>query len=170
MKIFRSLAIGILIIALTACNSSSTNIKDLSEVNSITYDKKVIDFPDSIPNYEILKSKISGSFRLFENDGFVVFPELVDYTGTNSCEPYFLMIRWRSDNPDVELTAGTGIDTEPGKDISWGTEPKIGGAGYIKAYSCVEPLIAFSNPINGNESNLADVNYEIRIWDYKPKI
>ena len=170
MKNFRLLSIGIFVIALTACSSTSTNIKDLSELNSIPFDKKVIDFPDSIPNYEILKSKISGSFRLFEDDGFAVFSELVDYTGTNSCEPYFVMIRWRSDNPDVELTAGTGIDTEPGKDISWETEPKIGGAGYIKAYSCVEPLIAFSNPINGNESNLADVNYEIRIWEYKPKI
>jgi hypothetical protein len=39
-----------------------------------------------------------------------------------------------------------------------------GGAGYITGYACVSPGLKFARAINGNGSNLVDVDYEYQIW------
>lgn len=149
--------------------------KETSFVISIPYESKVQDFPDSLKDYRLLKESLRGKMRVFQSEGediyFDVFPELNRYTGKMSCEPYYWMVRWRSNNPDVTLFVGTSSrDYEAAEEIFWHEGPFEGGAGFVEGYSCVAPYIAFGSALNGSGANLVDVNYEIRIWEHFPEI
>jgi len=149
----------------------------LSYVNSVPHSASVQQFPLVLQNYRVLKEGIRGKMRLFEGDNVAYeFPELKGFTGfsagANACSAYYWMIRWRSQNPDVELGAGTSsIPSEPGENIKWEDgQPLLGGAGFMEGRSCTTPYIFFERSINGNGATLGDVNYEILIWEYYPDI
>jgi hypothetical protein len=151
--------------------------RELSFVTSIPYSSTVQEFPTMLKDYRILKDGIRGKMRLFYPENYANdFPELQKYTGfsngANACSAYYWMIRWRSQNPDVELAAGSSsIPVEPGESIKWeDNQPAAGGAGYMEGRSCTTPYIFFYQAINGSGANLVDVNYEILIWENYPDI
>lgn len=149
----------------------------LSYVSSIPFSSTVQQFPIILKDYQILKDNIRGKMRLFGGGNeATVFPELRKYSGfsagANACSAYYWMIRWRSQSSNVELGAGTSvIPSEPGVAIKWESgQPLIGGAGYMKGFSCVTPYIFFHQAINESKGNLVDVNYEVLIWEHYPDI
>jgi hypothetical protein len=148
-----------------------SNLAELSYVSSIPFNSTVLQFPTKLSNYRILEDSIRGKNRIFSDDRFVEnFPELVGYSGfsagANACSAYYWMIRWRSQNEDVEVAVGTS--SNPDSDgIDWDTgSPSAGGAGFMSGFSCTTPFMYFAKAINGNQANLVDVNYEVLIWEY----
>lgn len=152
-------------------------LSELSYVISIPHSSTVQEFPSALKDYRVLKDSIRGKMRLFGPEDYVNdFPELRKYTGfsngANACSAYYWMIRWRSQNPNVELAAGTSsIPAEPGELIKWEDgQPLVGGAGYMEGFSCTTPYIFFHQAINDSGATLVDVNYEVLIWEHYPDI
>ena len=98
----------------------------------------------------------TGSIRVFEGDNWV---GLADFpNSSNGCSSGRFMVRWRSNNPDVVVTASLGYGD------SLIENPKSGIQGYLLGSNCHRPLFKFSHAKNGNSSTLVDVYYEVRFW------
>jgi hypothetical protein len=135
------------------------------------YTEDVPEFPVQIESYSLKTQEGYQATRLFENDDWIVaIPEFNPETGgsaTMSCQPFYWVIRWRSNNPDVEIQVSTGLTDGP-YDPSDNIE--FGGAGVSEGFSCFVPAFKFGRGINGNPANLVDLNFEYQIWEYRPKI
>lgn len=127
-------------------------------------------YSQSVPS---LPTRISGTsrlgtwrttLRLFEGDEWAYVDEWRG-PSANYCNDYVWAVRWRSANPDVTITAGAYAIP----DLTLG-KAKPGGAGYISGTSCNAPEFRFGSAINGNQSNLVDVNLEWRVWTVEPSI
>lgn len=173
-----SLKLILVSLLLVACSRQETDyaITNTSEIDALTiktypYEKEAPKFPNSVQDYELEKQKSVESIRIFQDGGWVVPIEEFDPQrnggATMSCEPYFWIMRWRSNNPEVELIVGAGL-TDSGFEQSG--EKQQGGTGIIYGFSCFVPGLSFGKTLNGNLANLADVNYEYQIWKYKPKV
>jgi hypothetical protein len=104
---------------------------------------------------------LHGSIRIFEGNGWAGIP---DFPNTmNGCSEGVFMIRWRSANPDVRIASSRGYSTD---NIS--AERKIGSFGYMYGTNCEQPLFKFAGTLNGNQSNLVDVYYELKFWRAAP--
>lgn len=150
-----------------------TNAKPRLSVNStFPYSQAVPDFPKKVIDYSLIKKRGYDYVRVFAESKWVVPIEEFDPErnggATMSCQPYYWVIRWRSNNPDVEILATTGITDFDKFDRV--TKIKRGGAGVMSGYSCLVPAFKFGGALNGNRSNLVDVNFEYRLWEYRPKI
>jgi hypothetical protein len=162
---------------LLSCSSpESYSITNIDEIDSLgiqtfSYENEVPPFPTLVENYSLEKQSEKEIIRVFENGDWMVpieeFDPLRNGGATMSCEPYFWVMRWRSNNPETEILVGAGM-TDTGFEQSG--EIQKGGAGIINGFSCFVPAFDFGGTINGNQSNLADVNFEYQIWKYKPKI
>ena len=103
----------------------------------------------------------TGSIRVFEGNGWDGIP---DFPNTmNHCSDGIFMIRWRSANPDVRIATTIGYSA----DVTSGPT-RIGSFGYMSGTNCEEPLFKFSGVRNNNESNLADIYYELKFWQAAP--
>ncbi len=103
----------------------------------------------------------TGSIRVFEGNGWDGIP---DFPNTmNHCSDGVFMIRWRSANPDVRIATTVGYSS----DVTTGPT-RIGSFGYMSGTNCEQPLFKFSGVRNSNESNLADIYYELKFWQAAP--
>lgn len=103
----------------------------------------------------------SGSIRVVEGSAWEVIP---DFPQTmNHCGEGMFMIRWRSGNSDVVINSTLGYS--PDKTSS---QAKIGSFGYMLGTNCDQPMFKFSPARNGNDSNVADVHYELKFWGAAP--
>jgi hypothetical protein len=158
------LTIMSLLISTANADSSQKNI-------ALPYNKSVSGFPKSIKNYKLTKLKTFSSYRIFQGEKWVVpIPEFdPERNGgaTMSCDPFFWVLRWRSDNPSVMLKVTKGIT-----DFGFDPTDKVvsGGTGYISDYSCKVPGFKFDKDLGGKGSTLVDLNIEYQIWTYNPKI
>jgi hypothetical protein len=138
----------------------------------VSYSKSVPNFPKSVANYKLVIQEPYARLRVFQGDKKWSIP-IQEFdpdqggSATMSCDPFFWVLRWRSNNPDVQVKISRGI-------TDFGFEPiskvKSGGAGYSSGYSCSIPAFKFSKTLKGNKSNLVDINFEYQIWEYKPRI
>ena len=191
LRFMRSIAVlGLsmgLAMALTSCSGQSEissqesdlvqSIGTLDSGNSLSrnlawsYEKEVPAFPLSVTNYVLKIQKPQDVVRLFEGGSWIVpieeFNPDMDGGATMSCQPFYWIIRWRSNNPDVEIKVSTGMTDGPYEPFD---EIVTGGAGISEGFSCVVPAYQFGQAINGNKSNLVDVNFEYQLWESKPKI
>lgn len=169
MKYKKILNLSIFLFIFTApiANADSL-VKDIV----VTYNKSVPNFPKTVKNYKLYTQQPYASVRIFEGDKKWVVPISEfdpDQNGsaTMSCEPYFWVLRWRSNNPEVLIQIAKGI-------TDFGFDPigrvKSGSAGYSSGYSCSIPAFKFHKTLKNNQSNLVDVNFEYQIWQYKPRI
>ena len=143
-------------------SSADSNQKNLV----VSYSKSTPGFPRKVANYQLTMKSVPDTVRIFQGDNWVVpIPELDQ--ATMSCDPYFWVLRWRSDNPNVLIRITKGM-------TDFGFEPieKVvtGSAGYASDYSCKVPGIKFGKVLAKNKSNLVDVNFEYEIWTKKIKI
>ena len=103
----------------------------------------------------------SGSIRVVDGNAWEVIP---DFPQTmNHCGEGMFMVRWRSGNSDVVIDSTLGYS--PDKTSS---QAKIGSFGYMLGTNCDEPMFKFSHVRNNNESNIADVHYELKFWQAAP--
>jgi hypothetical protein len=101
-----------------------------------------------------------GSIRIFEWDGWT---ELWNFPHTqNHCSDGVFMIRWRTANPDVRIATTVAYSPEHE------AEGSIGRFGYMYGTNCEQPLFRFVDTLNGNESNLVDIYYELKFWQAAP--
>ncbi len=104
---------------------------------------------------------LTGSVRIFEGGGWTGIP---DFPNTmNNCSSGVFMIRWRVANSDVRVASTLGYSPD-----SITAKSKTGGYGYMTGTNCDQPLFKFNGTLNGNESNLADVYYELEFWQAAP--
>ena len=172
----------------SGCNKVSGNISsngdngseiqsdrnELYRNDTFPYSEKAPEFPESIPDYVLADSYGYDYVRLFSESSWEVPIKELDPKrnggASMSCQPFYWVIRWRSNNPDVIIKTAIGL-TDYGKfDKLSSSKTPSGGAGYIEGSSCVVPGFRFDRAINGNRSNLVDLNFEYQIWEYKPKI
>jgi hypothetical protein len=103
-----------------------------------------------------------GTTRIFEGNDWT---ELDKFPNTmNHCSAGVWMLRWRSANPAVRVSTGTANNTYD-QGVSNG---KTGSYGYMYGSNCEQPYFKFAHAINGNESNLVDIYYEIKFWKAAP--
>jgi hypothetical protein len=158
------LILGSVIATSATADSNQKNV-------ALPYNKTVSGFPRTIKNYKLTKLKPFSSYRIFQGEKWAVpIPEFdPERNGgaTMSCDPFFWILRWRSNNPTVILKVTKGM-------TDFGFEPTdkvvTGGAGYISDYSCKVPGFKFGNDLGGKGSTLVDLNMEYQIWSYNPKI
>lgn len=164
--------ISVVILLLVSISIPTSAKSSLSTNLTYPYSKKVPDFPQKVKNYSLIKKQGYDYVRVFSESKWVVPIEEFDPErnggATMSCQPYYWVLRWRSNNPDVEILTSTGITDS--NDFDRVTKIKRGGAGLMSGYSCLVPAFKFAGTINRNQSNLVDVNFEYRLWEYKPKI
>jgi len=153
--------------------NAATQAGDLLVKNeAVPYAKTTPEFPKQIPNYVLEEQTRPEPIRLFKGDKWVVPIKRFDPTrggaATMSCQPFYWVLRWRSNNPDVTLRATAGM-TDGGQFAKISPAAQ-GGAGYLEGRSCVSPAFKFGRGLRGNESNLVGVNFEYQIWKSQPKI
>ena len=181
--------LSLLMVGLTYVGSNNTQSKppNTIDLKSSTSASKIIDakesmmasdfssemplFPSAVVDYELgnqVRQDQYAGFRLFYPDDWKTPSEFEGGTMVNGCEQTYWVMRWRSNNPDVVFSTTFGqID---GSGTYTGDAVATGGAGYISGFACDAPFFKFKKTINGNQSTLADINYEIEFWSYKPGI
>jgi hypothetical protein len=75
------------------------------------------------------------------------------------------MMRWKSANPDVRIQSSARNSAE----YTFSDIIKIGLFGYISGNNCEQPMFKFAGTVNGNESTLVDVYYDLKFWQAAPK-
>ncbi|HEY0428423.1 MAG TPA: TIR domain-containing protein [Pyrinomonadaceae bacterium] len=138
-------------------------------VNITTSSEMIPDFPNVLIRFRFSGDNkdfweqpfdCRGSIRLFEGQGWT---EIWNFPHTqNHCSYGIFMIRWRSANPDVRIATTVAYSPENA------TEEKIGKFGYMCGTNCEQPLFKFADTLNGNESNLVDIYYELKFWQAAP--
>jgi hypothetical protein len=143
----------------------------LSRNYAYPYEDEIPDFPTSIANYSLMTQTSPEQLRLFLDDEWKVpIKEFnPDFGGgaTMSCEPYYWILRWRSDTPDLEIAISTGMTDGPYDPFDNVTS---GGVGVSEGFSCAVPAFQFRKGESNTNGNLVDVNFEYQIWEYKPRI
>jgi hypothetical protein len=103
-----------------------------------------------------------GSVRIFQGQGWQGIPDFSN--SSNGCSSGEFMIRWRSANPDVRLQSSARNSAES----TFTDKVKTGTFGYISGNNCEQPMFKFAGTINGNESTLVDIFYELKFWQAAP--
>lgn len=126
-------------------------------------------FPEKISGYRLEPGKdfwgnsfkCRGTLRIFSKSKWEGIP---DFNATmNGCNSGKWMIRWRSGNPEVSVACSSGSHN---KGVI--SESKIGLFGYSYDNNCEQPLFKLGGNINGNESTLVDIFYELEFWSAAP--
>ncbi len=187
-SLFSLLIIGLNSLSRSSSASNSSNKSaTTSDLNSSTSPSRIIDakdsmmasdfsnetplFPTAVVDYQLenqVRQDSYAGFRLFYPDDWKTPSEFESGTMVNGCEQTYWVMRWRSNNPDVIFTTTVGFTV--GSDAYTGGTTASGGAGYISGFACDAPFFKFKKTLNGNKSNLADINYELEFWKYKPGI
>ena len=121
-----------------------------------------------IDGYQVGGGQQFDTMRLFQNDFLIVPPQFDQLTGgMHECNRNFWILRWSSVNPDVLVHGEVGS-------MFWFTggdeTPENPGAraGYLAGNACDRAGFWFDKPINGNLSNLVDVEYRIQFFSKLP--
>lgn len=130
-------------------------------VVSVPYSATVAAFPTSVSGYRLREKKVRSEVRLFQGGKWQALPPM-DEGLAGHCDAAIWVVRWRSRNPDVTVASALGDTAFPG--FNRLGSPSVGGAGHIYGNACVSPGLKFASAINGNRSNLVDVDYEYQIW------
>ena len=166
-KSYFALNLILLVLTMSFCTPlNSIANEPLVKNIAVSYSKKTPSFPKSVKDYKLMKKNGYEFVRVFSNSPWVVpiseFDPEQNGGATMSCQPYYWVLRWRSNNQDVTIRASAGL-TDYGKyDRVYKTVE--GGAGYMEGYSCTVPAFKFGRVLNGNRSNLTDVNFEYQLW------
>jgi hypothetical protein len=151
--------------------SADSMIKSIA----VPYSKSVPNFPKTVKNYKLQKKSGVESVRVFEGDKqwtvpISQFDPMQNGGASMSCQPFYWVLRWRSNDPKMLIQATSGI-TDNGFDP---TGKYIqGGAGFQSGFGCEVPAVRFgSTSYSGKKgvTYLVDVNFEYEIWVYSPKI
>ena len=137
-----------------------SNSTTLGSVRSIAYSQAVPAFPAAVSGYRLRGKKQQSEIRLFQGDGWQALSPMDQ--SIQDCGAGIWIVRWRSANPDVLITAALGDTALPGFSRVGATS--TGNAGYMVGRSCVSPGLRFAKAIINNGSNLVDVDYEYEIW------
>jgi hypothetical protein len=125
-------------------------------------------FPPTLVGYRFENDKdfwgrafpSKGSIRVFQgNDwqGLHNFPNTM-----NGSSAGVFMIRWRLSDPEVRVQSSVRYSSKVGDTM------KIGAFGYMSGTNCDQPMFKFAGTINGNQSTLVDVYYELKFWQAAP--
>lgn len=139
----------------------------LGRAKAISWAKKVPAFPRSIRGYALDSQSAQLETRIFQGDDWEPLRPL-NQGLANRCDSWIWVVRWRSRNPDVVLKTSL-LDTALPPPYS-GWRVSKGGAGYMYGNACASPGLRFGRTLNGNRSNLVDVDYEFQIWIPKRNI
>ncbi len=105
--------------------------------------------------------------RVFD-DGLMRLPSTFNSSG-DQCNQAIWTLRWSSRNPDVAVLATYGdpflADQAPLEGYEIVATPPESTAGYISGGICFAPVFVFASALNGNGSNLVDVDLEWQYWD-----
>lgn len=105
--------------------------------------------------------KTKGTIRVFDGQDWGPIP---DFPLTmNHCSYGVFMIRWRSANLDVLISAALGHHYSRITNAI-----QTGKFGFMQGSNCEEPMFKFAGTLNGNESNLVDIYYELKFWQAAP--
>lgn len=102
-----------------------------------------------------------GSMRVFKGndwEGIYKFPNTM-----NGCASGVFMMRWRLSDSEVRVQSSVRYSRDAA-----GTTTKPGSFGYMWGTNCEQPMFKFVGTVNGNESTLVDVFYELKFWQAAP--
>ena len=172
LKNLRLVIYFVLIPGLLVGAQNQANADSLVKNIAVPYKKSVPAFPKSVKNYKLQKRASVSSVRVFqwEKKWTVPIPQF-DPTqnggASMSCQPFYWVLRWRSNDSNISIQATRGI-TDSGFAP---TERYLeGGAGYDSGFGCEVPGLRFGKTSYKDENNLVDINFEYEIWTYNPKI
>jgi hypothetical protein len=171
-KLFISLILiqGLMVNILSHADADSL-VKNIA----VPYSKSVPNFPKDVKNYKLQKRGAVDSVRVFQGDKewrvpIAQFDPTMNGGASMSCQPFYWVLRWRTNDPKMTIQATRGITDN-------GFEPTVGylegGAGYESGFGCEVPALRFgSTSYSGKKgvTYLVDVNFEYQIWTYSPKI
>jgi hypothetical protein len=107
-----------------------------------------------------------GTIRIFEGGGWT---GITDFPATmNGCSSGIFMIRWRSANPDVRIASVLSSSIGDGQPYRDSGRAKTAAFGYMGGINCEQPMFKFVGTLNGNESSLVDIYYELKFWQAAP--
>ncbi len=81
----------------------------------------------------------------------------------NGCSAGVFMIRWRLSDSEVRVQSSVRFSNEDTRATT-----KTGLFGYMSGSNCEQPMFKFASTVNGNESTLVDVYYELKFWQAAP--
>jgi hypothetical protein len=142
---------------------------------AVPYSKSVPNFPKTIKNYKLQKKAAVDSIRVFQGDKewrvpIPQFDPIRNGGASMSCQPFYWVLRWRTNDPKMTIQATIGI-TDDGFDPT--AKYLEGGAGYQSGFGCEVPALRFGSTTYSGKNGvtyLVDVNFEYQIWTYNPKI
>lgn len=140
------------------------SFKVAGRVKAYVWTKQVPEFPRKVRGFQLDGTSVQTETRLFEPEGWKALIPL-DRGLAGHCDSWMWVVRWRSRNPDVVVASGL-LDTALPPPYSPLRMTK-GGAGYMTGSACVSPGLRFDSTLNGNASNLVDIDYEYQVW--RPK-
>jgi hypothetical protein len=125
-------------------------------------------FPPTLGGYRFENDKdfwgrafpSKGSIRVFQGEdwqGLHNFPNTM-----NGCSAGVFMIRWRLSDPEVRVQSSVRYSSKVGDTT------KTGAFGCMSGTNCDQPMFKFAGTINGNQSTLVDVYYELKFWQTAP--
>jgi hypothetical protein len=107
--------------------------------------------------------RTKSTLRVFQGSGW---SQIRDFPKSmNACGAGRFMLRWRSSNLDVLVEAATGYF---GDVRVINSQVMSASYGYMQGTNCEEPLFRFGKTLNGNQSTLVDIYYELMFWQAAP--
>lgn len=105
--------------------------------------------------------------RLFDKS--ILIPPLFEQVtgGMHECYRLYWIIRWQSDNPEVKVHAEVRAMPPFIEAEDRPTKPPA-LAGYLAGNACEVAGFWFGTTLNGNDSNLVDVQYRMQVFDKLP--
>lgn len=144
------------------------DLTSLGQAQAVSWSRPVPRFPIAIPGYSLKGKAEQTETRIFKGGKWEALSPL-DQSLAGRCDSWIWIVRWRSRNPEVTVKSAL-IDTAVPPPYSSVGRSSTGGAGYIWGNACLSPGLKFASAVNGNGSNLVDIDYEYQVWLPKRKI
>lgn len=134
----------------------------LGQAAAVSWPSKVPEFPLAVQGYRLKGPAVQTETRIFQSGKWEALDPL-NQSLAGRCDSWIWIVRWRSRNPDVTVKSAL-IDTALPPPYSSVGRSSTGGAGYIWGNACLSPGLKFARALNGNGSNLVDIDYEYQVW------